>query len=83
MLLAQDGLQCQRRSEPHDSLLSCANTACLPYIQCMARATLVALLLCVLHRPPRQFQPVRECLGWVLLQQGDLQQAEKVGAAHG
>jgi hypothetical protein len=38
-------------------------------------------LLVALCRPPRQYQPVRECLGWVLLQQGQLQQAEQVGQA--
>jgi hypothetical protein len=37
--------------------------------------------LCVLLplcRPPRQYQPMQECLGWVLLQQGKLKQAEQV-----
>lgn len=28
--------------------------------------------------PPRQYQPLRQCLGWVLLQQGRLREAEQV-----
>lgn len=36
---------------------------------------LTGVYLC---RPPRQYQPMQECLGWVLLQQGKLRQAEQV-----
>jgi hypothetical protein len=28
--------------------------------------------------PPRQYQPLKPCLGWVLLQQGRLRMAEQV-----
>ncbi len=33
--------------------------------------------------PPRQLQPIRQCLGWVLLQQGRLAEAEQVGHGSG
>jgi hypothetical protein len=36
---------------------------------------LLSLTVC---RPPRQYQPMQECLGWVLLQQGKLKAAEQV-----
>jgi hypothetical protein len=41
----------------------------------------VLVLRVAFRRPPRQYQPVRECLGWVLLQQGQLREAEQVGSS--
>jgi hypothetical protein len=44
------------------------------------RADCELCVLLPLCRPPRQYQPMQECLGWVLLQQGKLKQAEQVHA---